>query len=103
MELDTVVGVWLGWETTEKRRQRELQELQKEHSCHGLVSTVLTFGGPGNLGHSSRQRALSRSRMAPTAARKLFVAAIDMLLSPEPRDLWPPRVSWCCVLALQIV
>jgi hypothetical protein len=28
--------------------------------CHGLASTVLTFG-PGNLGHSSRQRALGHS------------------------------------------
>jgi hypothetical protein len=42
-----------------------------------VVSTVLTFG-PGNLGHSSRQRALGHPpRTAPTAARKLFVAAIE--------------------------
>jgi hypothetical protein len=40
-------------------------------------------------------------RTARTAARERFVAAIDMLRSPEPRDLLPPRVSWWCVLVLQ--
>jgi hypothetical protein len=40
-------------------------------------------------------------RTARSAVRERFVATNESVLSPEPRDLWPPRVSWWCVLALQ--
>jgi hypothetical protein len=69
--------------------------------CHGLANTALT-SGPENLGHSSRQRALSRSRTAPTAARKLFVAAIDICCSRQNHGICglpgsPGVVSWRCI------
>jgi hypothetical protein len=65
--------------------------------CHGLMSAALT-SGPGDLGHSSRQRALSRPRMAPTAARKLFVAAIEIWwLSELGTNSLGPRVSVFCL------
>jgi hypothetical protein len=70
--------------------------------CDGLVNAVLAFG-PGDLGHSSRQRALSRSRTAPTAARKLICCCDRDLVALQAWDKFAIRSGRGCLCSVSVL